>query len=382
MKRIFFILFYTTIFCSLALSQESKPLTLNGYVSAMQSVMFDSLKGIFTNENLIHNRLNFKGYLGKHVTFAVELRNRIFTGDMVKSNRMYAEIIGSDQGLIDLSWNLVNEKSFIINTTMDRYWLDLNYTKFQARIGRQRINWGQTFVWNPNDIFNTYSFFDFDYIERPGSDAIRLQYYPGSSSTLEFAVKADNDKDITAALLYRFNKWGYDIQFLSGYVNGEDIVAGTGWSGAIGGISFRGEACWFQPAKNFSDSTGRGLFTIGFDKAYKDNSMIQLQVMYCNEPLKLSSINSFYSGNLSSKDLAFSKFSAFGQVSYPATPLLNLSLSAMWFPDLKGYFAGPSLEYSLAENVDFSFIWQHFNNKIGDDRTRINMAFIRLKYSF
>ena len=292
--------------------------------------------------------------MGEHVTFALEFRNRIFTGDMVRSNDKYSDLIGADPGLLDLSWNILNEKSFLINTSIDRYWLDLNYGKFQARIGRQRINWGQTFVWNPNDIFNAYSFFDFDYVERPGSDAVRLQYYPGSSSALEFAVKADNDKDITAAALYRFNKWSYDIQFLAGYVNGEDYVAGTGWSGSIGSISFRGEASWFQPVRHFSDSTGRGLFTIGFDKVFKDNSMAQVQVMYCNNPLELSSFNSFYSGNLSSKDLAFSRFSAFGQFSIPANPLLNLSLSAMWFPDLKGYFAGPSLDYSLAENVDFS----------------------------
>ncbi len=88
--------------------------------------------------------------------------------------------------------------------------------KFQVTLGRQRINWGQTFVWNPNDIFNAYSYFDFDYIERPGSDAVRLQYFPSSSSVAEFAVKVDDENDITAAGLYRFNKWGYDIQFLAG----------------------------------------------------------------------------------------------------------------------------------------------------------------------
>jgi hypothetical protein len=382
MKRILIILIFACFCSAFTLAQEKRTFTLNGYLSSMQSVMFDSLKGTFTNDNLIHNRLNVKGYFSDHVTFALELRNRIFTGDMVKSNDKYADMIGTDPGVLDLSWNLVNEKSFLINTTIDRYWLDLNYGKLQARIGRQRINWGQTFVWNPNDIFNAYSFFDFDYVERPGSDAVRLQYYPESSSALEVALKADKDNDITAAALYRFNKWGYDIQFLAGYVNGTDYVAGTGWSGAIGSISFRGETSWFQPVKGFSDSTGRGLFTIGFDKVFKDNSMAQIQVMYCNNPLKLSDFNSFYSGNLSSKDLAFSRFSAFGQFSIPANPLLNISLSAMWFPDLKGYFAGPSFDYSLAENLDVSLIWQHFDSKMGGVRTRINIGFLRLKYSF
>lgn len=104
--------------------------------------------------------------------------------------------------------------------------------------------------------------------------------------------------------------------------------------------------------------------------------------MYCNSPPGLNNFNSFYSGNLSSKDLAFSRFSAFGQFTLAATPLLNMGVSAMWFPDLKGYFAGPSVDYSLAENIDFSLIWQHFNSIMGGTKTRINLAFLRFKYSF
>lgn len=32
-------------------------------------------------------------------------------------------------------------------------------------------------AWNPNDWFNTYNYFDFDYEERPGTDAIRVRVY-------------------------------------------------------------------------------------------------------------------------------------------------------------------------------------------------------------
>ena len=67
------------------LSQEKqKKIVLNGYVTSMQSAMFDSLSGPFVYDNLIHNRLNFKGYINSHITFAAEFRNRLFTGDMVR----------------------------------------------------------------------------------------------------------------------------------------------------------------------------------------------------------------------------------------------------------------------------------------------------------
>jgi hypothetical protein len=362
--------------------ENQKFITLSGYLSVMQSVMFDSLSGPFINDNLIHNRLNFNGFVNEHITFAAEFRNRLFTGDMVKLGKTYSESIANDQGLADMSWNIINKQSFFLNTSIDRLWVDFNYGKFQARAGRQRINWGQTLVWNPNDIFNAYSFFDFDYVERPGSDAVRLQYYPGSSSAIELAIKSNYQDHITAAALYRFNKWGYDIQFLAGFADGKDIVAGTGWSGAIGSVSFRGEATWFQPGKRFSDTTGTGIFTIGFDKVFKNNSTVQVQLMYCNKPLELTSFTTLYTGTLSTKNLAFSKFSSFVQFSYPFTPLLSASISGMWFPDLKGFFAGPSLDCSLAENVDFSLFWQHFESGKGASSTRINLGFLRVKYSF
>ena len=382
MKKYLIAVLFLLLHSNSLISQEKKSITLNGYLTTMQSVMFDSLSGPFMNENLLHNRLNFKGYLNSNVSFAAEFRNRLFTGDLVRLGKYYTGLIGADQGMVDMSWNIVEKQSFLLNTTVDRLWLDFHFSKIQATIGRQRINWGQTFVWNPNDIFNAYSFFDFDYIERPGSDAVRLQYFPSSSSVAELAVKVDSDNDVTAAGLYRFNKWGYDIQFLAGLVNGEDIVIGTGWSGAIGSVSFRGEASWFDHYEDFPGDESTFLITTGFDKIFKNNSMAQVQVMYCNNPLELNNFNSFYSGNLSAKDLAFSRFSAFGSFTWAASPLLNLTFSAMWLPDLEGYFAGPSLDYSLAENLDFSLIWQHFNAVMNREKSRINLSFLRLKYSF
>jgi hypothetical protein len=384
MKRIIVVttLFFTLGSVIFPQDEKQKPVELRGYLTILQSAMFDTLSGPFFYENLLHNRLNFKGYINDNITLAVELRNRLFTGDMVRSYYGYSDMMATDQGWVDMSWNIIDEKSFFINTTIDRAWLDITYDKFQARIGRQRINWGQTFVWNPNDIFNAYSFFDFDYIERPGSDAIRLQYYPSYSSAIEIVTKIDSEEDITTAGLYRFSKWGYDIQLLAGYSNSSDVVAGAGWSGSIGSVSFRGEGSWFRPLENFIDTTGTTIITTGFDKVFENNSIAQIQIMYCNNPLKLTNISSFYTGNLSAKDLAFSEFTAFGQFTWAATPLMNIGISAMWFPDLKGYFAGPSFDYSLAENVDFSLLWQHFRAVLGGSKTRINLAFLRFKYSF
>jgi hypothetical protein len=63
-RKLTFILSLFLIVYDQTFSQErSKFLTLNGYVSTMQSVMYDSLSGPFVIDNLIHNRLNLKGFV-------------------------------------------------------------------------------------------------------------------------------------------------------------------------------------------------------------------------------------------------------------------------------------------------------------------------------
>ena len=381
MKQIILILIVFFYFRAEA-QEKPESASLKGYVTTMQSVMFESLSDNFINDNLLHNRLNFKVFITSDLTIAAELRNRLFTGDMVKTGPFYADYIGADPGWIDMSWNILSRPSILFNTKADRLWIDYSRDRLQITLGRQRINWGQAIVWNPNDIFNAYSFFDFDYMERPGSDAVRIQYFPSFSSALELAVKTDSHDNITAAGLFRFNKWSYDLQFLAGYAESKDFVAGLGWSGVLGSSSFRGEGSWFIPVNSDSEAKGTLIVTAGIDRILKDNSMVQLQLMYCNNPLELNSFTGLYGSTLSAKDLAFSEFTAFGQFSWAAGPLLNLTLSGMWFPDIDGFFAGPSADFSLAENVDFSFIWQYFNSMLGGERKKMNLGFLKIKYSF
>jgi len=91
---------------------KEKAVTLNGYLTSLQSTMFDKLSGPFTNENLLHNRLNFKGFISNKITFSAEFRNRLFTGDLVRLGKYYTGLIGSDDGWADLSWNVLKNNPF------------------------------------------------------------------------------------------------------------------------------------------------------------------------------------------------------------------------------------------------------------------------------
>jgi len=282
MKRIFAILLLQIVsLLSIAQVGNKQSVSLNGYVKYLNHVTFNKFESPWIIENIIHNRLNFSWYVNQNLTFTAHMRNRIVYGDYVKTIPDYADMIAADNGYLNfLTNNLYSNNSVVINTSFDRLFFEYNIGNITATIGRQRINWGQSFVWNPNDIFNAYSFFDFDYEERPGSDAIRLQYYPTFTSTAEAAVKIDKDNQITAAAMYRFNAKGYDIQLLSGVLDSTDFVIGGGWTGSIRNIGFTGELSYFHPQQNFSDSLGVMLTTVGFSYIFSNSLAINVEAIY------------------------------------------------------------------------------------------------------
>jgi hypothetical protein len=263
-------------------------------------------------------------------------------------------------------------------------YLDLTLKNLQVRAGRQRINWGQSIIWNPNDLFNSYSFFDFDYIEKPGCDAIRIQYYPQTTTTMEFAINVDSGKKITSALLYRFNLKNYDIQILGGIFKGNDIVIGTGWSGNIKNAAFRGEISYFSPYDRLFDTTGILVCSVGSDYTFSNSLSIRGEVLYNRlKSHSFQGFTDFYNSGLSAKNLSFSEYSMLLGISYPITPLLNTSVSAMYFPDIHGYFVGPEITCSLTDNIDFTLTGQTFGGEILNNKMEFyHLIFVRLKWNF
>lgn len=391
MNRIFTVILLSITISSLA--QEKKETQnnweLNGYFKQMQVISFADIEEEWTTDNLIHNRLNFKWYASSSITMGVEMRNRLIYGESVKSlsdsSVDYSSFIDIDNGILDLSQVWMSKKSFLLHSAIDRAWLDYTKGKWEIRVGRQRINWGQTFVWNPNDLFNTYSFFDFDYEEKPGSDAVRIQYYTGATSKIELAVKANQDNKITAAGLVKINKWNCDFQFIGGILDEKDLVLGTGWSGSLFKGGFRGEATYFHPKDNLADTSGTFLMSIGYDYTFKNSLFIQAEVLYNQNGKKESDfdLNEFYYQPLSAKNLSLTKLSFFGQASYPITPLLSGSFSAMYSPNDNSVYFGPSIALSLRDDLELYIGVQTFlSDQSKDEDGRGTFAFVRLRWSF
>lgn len=368
---------------------ETKSIVLNGYLSGLQTVMFEKIDEEWTTENLFHNRLNINLYPIKNLTASAQFRTRLIYGETIKYYTGYTEIIGSDDGWLDLSFNIFSGESYVLNTSIDRLYAQYTIGHFETTIGRQRINWGQTYVWNTNDIFNVYSYFDIDYIERPGSDAIRLKYYTGYTSSIELAAKIDSSDRITAAGLVHFSLLGYDIQFLGGILSEEDFIAGIGWSGNIFDAGFKGEATYFHDISSFRDTSGMLMLSSSLDYTFSNSLFLQSEFLYTNKPyLPPGGFLGYYTAALNVKSLAFTKYSFFISASYPFTPIFQGSFAAMYFPKMKGFFTGPSLTYNMMENIDLSIFLQYFSGEFensstsGNNRENVILSYLRLRWNF
>lgn len=342
-----------------------------------------SLDYLFLNQ--IHNRLNFRWYASNELTFAVEARNRVYFGQMVREFPDYEDIIGEDNGYLDLGTVLVSADSWFLHTMLDRAYLDFSSGNWQIRAGRQRINWGVNLVWNPNDVFNTFSYFDFDYEERPGTDAMRIQYYTSVTSSAELVYKVGRSNNESAiAGMYRFSQFNYDFQFMGGWV-GKDYVVGGGWSGDIKGGGFRGEASWFIPRdKNDEDNFEAFVASISGDYTMKNS-------LYLHGGFLFNSYGTtgnaggrgFFAPDISAKMLSLGKYQIFGQAMFPFTPLLSGDLSVMVNPSDGSSFIGPALTYSLGDNWEIMVNGQLFFGNEGTEYGDYGKAIYgRLKWAF
>ena len=360
---------------------QDKKFVFNGYLSNMQTVMYEKWDENWLAENQFHNRLNLRYYANEKWTFDLELRTRLLYGDLVQFIPDYSEMVSGDGGWLDLSWLILDKPSFFLYSAIDRLWVDYTSGNFQIRAGRQRINWSKNLVWNPNDIFNAYSYFDFDYIERPGSDALRIQYYTGSSSSIDLAAKVDSANKVTAAVRYIFSAFNYDIQFLTGVFEDEDFVLGTGWAGNIKGAGFRGEFTWFHSMKDSHPE--QFIFSISGDYTFRNSLYIGLDFLYSNIEYDYNGFGEFYFSSLNVKNITFTDFNILAQVTYPFTPLFSGTLAGIYYPSEDGFFIGPSVEYSILDNLSLSFLFQYFQGKFGTDTiSKLTFGFLRLKWNF
>lgn len=365
------------------LTQDKKEhIELTGYLKYLNAFSFVDRLEQLEWTSLLHNRLNFKYTPSDSFLIRLEFRNRAFYGKGIQNTYGFSELISFDNGMVDLSWNFIENEYFILNTTIDRVLINYSKANWDITLGRQRVNWGINLVWNPNDIFNTYNFLEFDYEERPGCDAIRVQYYLGDFSKIELVAKKgkfSNDNNLAA--LYKFNKWSYDIQLISGIYK-KDWVFGAGWAGNLKNAGFKGEVSYFIPYETYINSENVLSASFSVDYGFKKGLYINGSVLYLSNVEGSSSrVENLLNTILSAKYLMPYKFSGFLQLAKAFTPIISATASVMYSPTNQSVILIPNLTYDLGSNWEIDVTGQSFF-EFDNYQTLGNNFFLRLRWSF
>lgn len=375
--------------CSLYSFSQSEKASINGYVKNLfmyySPDKLEESDGEDISYNLIHSRINSRFFISDDLTFVAELRNRIFIGGVIDKYSSFKDLIADDNGFVDLSFNVASGKKWFLNSTIDRLYVDYTIDNWEITLGRQRINWGVNLVWNPNDVFNAYSYFDFDYEEKPGADALKVQYYSNETSSLELVYKfGDNSDDMALAGMYRFVKWNYDFQLIGGWV-GKDIIVGGAWAGDIKGAGFRGEFSYFTPKESGKNQHSSFVASVSGDYTFVSQLYIHSGILFNSGGTKgkAGGMDILIDRELSAKTLSTAQYSLFAQLSYPLNPLLRFDISSMLNPCDGSMFINPGMSYSLSNNIDLLLTAQLFSGKEDSEFGNYGQIYyLRFKWNF
>ncbi|HCY75917.1 MAG TPA: hypothetical protein DHV28_08340 [Ignavibacteriales bacterium] len=398
MQKVKLKVFLVFILYSFIASAQTDSYSVGGYAKYLfSSVKYPQLNNRYY-DHLLHARLNTKWFASSNLTGTLELRFRTLAGGSVTNYPNYSEAIKTYQPLMDLDVFLWNNKSSIAYLEADRLYLDYYAGDLQTTLGRQRIAWGTSWVWNPLDIFNPRSVLDFDHEELPGVDALRLQYYTGSVSKVELALAPARDKKNSSyAFLLSQNAFDYVFNIMAGFKR-ERWIMGTAWSGDILDAGFRGEITYSQNPDRITtydpiystlneDAISANennvlSFVLSGDYTFPNSFYIHTEILF-NSNGKSKNIGLFNDEAYNLGLLSASKWSLYQEFSYDISPLMRGTLFAIINPIDKSFVFVPSVSYSVITNLDLYLIALFFN---GDHLTEYgdfgHYFYARFKWSF
>lgn len=393
MRRLIGSLLSGLAFVSVLGAQQTAPKPFSrweasGYVKSLQSALVvKPLPPLFPLEavlydNLIHQRLDLSWFGSEHLTFKLGWRNRLFWGDQVRLWGAQFVALQDNDDFLDLTWSEVFAQGAAVHSTLDRLYLSYVRGPWEIGLGRQRINWGINAIWNPNDLFNTFSFIDFDYEKRPGSDALRIQYWLDFAARVELAVTlADRFDEMVVAALYAFNVRAYDFQVFAGKMRA-DWVWGGGWAGSIGATGFKGElTAFYEPGR---DSARFNLaLAVGLDHMWSSSFYLNGGLLF-NSTGATDRVTDLFTYRPSAKYLWPFRYALFVMGAYPFTPLLSGNMALIYSPGKQhALFLNPSLGLSIADNWDLHLVGQLQAARVSSAyRIPLKAGFLRLKFAF
>jgi hypothetical protein len=320
-------------------------------------------------QNITQLRLNLFYYPENNITTSIQSRSLLIYQENSESLRKFqGDLNTGGSYYFDLRYDWLEEDDIYGFSEIDRLYLDWNYKDWEVIFGRQRIAWGTCLVWNPTDLFNPFDILDFDYEERPGADALQVQYYTGPLSQFNVAVTPGRTRyDVVYAGRYVTNRWNYDFNFIAGWQLNSLRLA-TSWAGEIYDGGFRGEVLYTDPNIEYTTfdvdlsipsisyrteqvNDPYWTFVLSYDYTFENSFYIHTEYIY-NGLGTTENAGSRRLDIIYTAELTPARQSIFQQFAYQITPLLRGDFFVIFNPDDKSWLAAPSLYYSVATNWD------------------------------
>ncbi len=334
-------------------------------------------------QNMTCQRLNFYWNINNNFDLHISSRTNFSIGNTTILQAI-KRVSTDDYNLMKLSYSLVNKEDKWLSFALDRLALRWTTDQFEITLGRQRINWGNTILWNPNDIFDSSPVMNFTYPERMGCDALRAAFFHNEVATSEIAVSADREGAPTAAIFHRNLYRKFDYQFLGGVYRGHYLFAGGGFTTELNKFNIRFEGSYFHDFHKVSEKQNVVQVSMGMDKVFSNNLILQTEVLYTNKPYDISDLTVYYvHKNHTLRELTTSRWSFAGQIYYPFSNLLSLSSLIAYFLDQKAIYATVELKYQLLKNFETSVMVHAFDYTLGESYSMDGIAgTLNLKYYF
>jgi hypothetical protein len=395
-KKVKFLLLFL-IFPFTHISAQLSQFDYNGYAKYLfSSSKYPRIEDRL-DDHLIHLRLNTKWYATQNITAALELRFRAFYGESVEKIPFYKELIQTPHDFVDLDAFLWESEKSLGYLEVDRLWLDYYNNNLHVTLGWQRVAWGTCWVWNPTDLFNPLNVLDFDYEERPATDAIRVQYYTGPVTKLDVAYKPAKDpNNQILSGLWSLNQWDYDFNFIAG-MRFKRWLAGFSWAGDILDAGFRGEILVSQaPNKPDTHSIYQQIGELSLsawdkpivsaalsgDYTFTNTFYIHTEILYSNIG-KTSNTFLFQPEANKLGLLSAARWEIYQEFAYDITPLLRGSLFGIFNPNDRSFVIVPSISYSVVTNLDLFLICMFFEgNPLTEYGEYGTSFFARIKFYF
>ncbi len=393
------LLLFLILFFPAAAGARPSSWDVSGYIKYLSSATDDPAVPGTLFDQLVHARINTAWHPANSAWRGeMDVRFQAYYGDSVQKIPGFHGLVNTDYAFTNLDATLWNDGKSLGYAQIDRLWLDYSQRNLEVTVGRQRIAWGTALVWNVIDLFNPKSVLDFDYEEKPGTDALRFQYYTGALSKVELAGKPGRNRDsATLAGLFSTNAFGYDFYGIAGVRNGR-WVAGGAWAGSVLDGGFRGEVLVSQaPGDSNSqvdavlpDAGGSAFasdkpvasFVLSADYTFASSFFIHSECLF-NSNGKDKDAGAFVNQAHEAGMLSPARWSIYQEFAYDITPLTRATLFGIFNPVDHSSIIVPMVTQSLTTNLDLLLIGQFaagdHSSEFGQDGKSVTL---RLKYSF